>query len=360
MVTYRQLWPIAGTSIFLNFVLMICLMAVTLKYWKRGIKEFYFGAIYCTVPHASIYHESCRALLYLYSSKKCHFNELKDEDNNYFRQYIVRLPIFLHGISMLSYLFRWISFCILAKRRYDDESVTPDIRAEMVQRNLKKLKVFYCVLIFVLAAFFIIIPLIHNGYIKFVLIETIVIDSFTGIMLLVVCNYFLHLLKEQLQILYEEKAMTIKILIWVISTSIFFRSASLLLDAIRQFSSEKDSNSTFNKINGVGLLACYYVETFPSIGVLIVLTLSYKQTKSMMPQGHNRGSNLDHIDTPLLIESDKPSKHYLHDSEHKMQSSNHQLLNSQTSSENPNSPDSKIQDPSSKNLTSMPSDFYIK
>ncbi|CAI2373994.1 unnamed protein product [Moneuplotes crassus] len=360
MVTYRQLWPITGTTLFLNFVLMICLMAITLKYWKRGIKEFYFCAIVLFLMLAYITRVVELSFNYFHESDK-EFNILTDDKVDLFQQYIVRLPIFLHGISMLSYLFRWISFCIIAKAKSCSRSTLMSGRPEKGQSSLLKLKVIYITLIGLLFAGLFAIPAINKGMRKYVRIEVIAIDVLTGLMLLVVCNYFLYLLKKELEVLYEKKATTIRILIWVISASIFFRSASCILDTIRQFSSEKYSNSTFNKINGVGLLACYYVETFPSIGVLLVLTLSYKQAKAMMPQGYNRCSNLGRIDTPLLIGSDKPSKYYLLDSEQDMQSSNHQLLNSQTSSENPNSPDSKIQDPSaSKNLTSMPSDFYIK
>lgn len=107
MIT-EDLWPLFMTVALLNLACAVFIMLIAYKYWKLNINEFYhkFIVLFLTIGYLARTTEL--AYMYGYFSED-EFNQRDDTRPKIFN-FLAYTPIIMHGLSGLTYFFRWTSY----------------------------------------------------------------------------------------------------------------------------------------------------------------------------------------------------------------------------------------------------------
>lgn len=268
---YRQLIPLFCWSGALNVVLIA--WAIYLVYLNRKVhaNEFYRIIILVIVSLAYI----SRIILFIYlwvSYPDQRFN--RDEGtakNDFLRSFLIYSAALLHPLGAYAYLNRWAGYLWLTAAKH-----TVD------ERKIARRIIWIRISLFILATVSLIFLLIKCFVPSFTFALTIyLLLLYLAIppILLVVVYLFLNRLKQNLPKLYR-KAVVARVYSVGISAVLVFRGFSILLDLILHYVEESNHKGLF-LFNDILQLSFYFIETFPSIVIIIVLWRSYKESKNL-------------------------------------------------------------------------------
>lgn len=268
---YRDLIPLFCCSGALNVALIIC--AVYLVYLNRKVRtnEFYRIMILGMVSLAYI----SRITLFIYLCVRypnLRFN--RDEGTpkqDFLRNFLIYSAALLHPLAAYAYISRWAGYLWLtaAKHTVDEYKIA---------RRIRWIRISLFILT-VISFIFLLLKCFVYGVTFALTIYLLFLYLATPPILLAVVYLFLKRLKQNLPKLYR-KAYVARIYSVGISAVLIFRGLSILLDLVVHHVEESENKGLF-LFNDILQLSFYFIETFPSIVIIIVLWRSYKETRCL-------------------------------------------------------------------------------